>query len=62
MKVSSTIRRKGKVIGKATLVSDDPVASEDAIRAVAEEARRQAKAYDMARHTARSGYRKPKKG
>ena len=62
MKVGSTIRRKGKVVGKAILTVDDGQDSAAAIRAVAEEASRQAKARDIARHTARSGFRRPKAG
>ena len=62
MKVGSTIRRKGKVVGKAALTVGDGQDSAEAIRAVAEEASRQAKARDIACHTAGSGFRKPKAG
>ncbi len=62
MKVGSTIRRKGKVIARAVLTVEEGQDSAAAIRAVAEETSRQAKAHDIARHTSRSGYRKPKAG
>ena len=55
--VRSTIRRKGKIVGRSEIVAGGPLKAED-IRAVAEEASRQAKADDIKRHTGKQGYRK----
>ena len=55
--VTSTIRRKGKVVGRSVVTTDGPVSAE-AIKASGDEARRQAKASDVARHTGKQSYRK----
>jgi len=57
MRVTATIKRKGKVVARsASIVAGDNAA--EAIREVAAETHRQAKAKDVANHTGRKAYRK----
>lgn len=58
--VAATIRRKGKVVGHSVVTTEGAITTE-AIKAVSDEANRQAKAHDVARHTGKQGYRKKRK-
>jgi hypothetical protein len=63
LKVTATIRRKGKVIGRAQVVGDDGDVA--AIRLAGDEAKRQAKAHDAAIRARPQKFRqkrKPKTG
>jgi hypothetical protein len=59
--VTATVKRKGKVVGRSRIAAEHGKPFEDAIRAAGEEARRQAKAADVATHTGRKAYRKKSK-
>jgi hypothetical protein len=57
VKVTYTIRRKGKVVGRSTLSAEGEITGE-AMKAAQEDAARQAKAADVARHAGQRAYRK----
>jgi hypothetical protein len=56
LRVTSTIKRRGKIIGRATATGED--GSVEPIRRAAEEASRQAKAHDAAIKARRQAYRR----
>jgi hypothetical protein len=59
LKVTATIRRKGKVIGRAEATGLD--GSVEAIQVAGEEAKRQAKAHDLAIRSRPQRYRRKRK-
>jgi hypothetical protein len=59
VKVTSTVRRRGKIIGRATAVGED--GSVEPFKRAAEEAGRQAKAHEAAIKSSRHAYRRKRK-